>query len=51
MRMPPFPTPTGSPLSLIIKILTCVVLSTTLYREVKEIRKEHREQAKSKERK
>ena len=45
MRIPSFPSPTN-PLGLVIKLLTCGLLFLTIHREIREIRKEKRGQAK-----
>ena len=48
MRFLPIPTP-PNPLGLVIKLLTCALLSLTISREIREIQREKREAADKKE--
>jgi hypothetical protein len=45
MRFTQIP-PTTNPLGMIIRVMTVMVLGLTIHREIREIRKEKREQAK-----
>jgi len=45
MKFPPFSPPTN-PLGMIIKVMSVILLSLSINREIRDIQKEKREQAK-----